>query len=60
MSSLKQKTVSGLIWSFVDTMAGQGITFIVGIILARLLSPREFGLKGIYFPLYDILSIFAH
>jgi O-antigen/teichoic acid export membrane protein len=46
MSSLKQKTVSGLIWSFVDTMAGQGITFVVGIILARLLSPREFGLVG--------------
>ena len=44
--SLKQKTVSGLIWSFVDTMAGQGITFVVGIILARLLSPREFGLIG--------------
>src|SRR5690554_972979 len=46
MSSLKQKTVSGLIWSFVDTMAGQGISLIVGIILARLLSPREFGLIG--------------
>lgn len=46
MSSLKQKTVSGLIWSFVDSMAGQVIAFIVGIILARLLSPREFGLIG--------------
>jgi len=44
--SLKQKTVNGLIWSFVDTMAGQGITFVVGIILARLLTPREFGLIG--------------
>lgn len=44
--SLKQKTVSGLLWSFVDTIAGQGITFIVGIILARILSPREFGLIG--------------
>ena len=44
--SLKQKTVSGLLWSFVDTMAGQGITFVVGIILARLLTPREFGLIG--------------
>jgi len=44
--SLKEKTVSGLIWSFVDTIAGQGITFVVGIILARLLSPREFGLIG--------------
>ena len=44
--SLKQKTVSGLLWSFVDTIAGQGITFIIGIILARILSPREFGLIG--------------
>jgi len=44
--SLKQKTVSGLLWSFVDTFVGQGLTFIVGIILARILSPREFGLIG--------------
>ncbi len=44
--SLKQKTISGLIWSFIDTFAGQGIQFVVGIILARILSPREFGLIG--------------
>lgn len=46
MSSLKQKTVSGLLWSFIDNMAQKGITFIVGIILARLLLPAEFGLIG--------------
>ena len=44
--SLKQKTISGLLWSFIDQFANQGISFIVGIILARLLSPREFGLIG--------------
>lgn len=44
--SLKQKTVSGLSWSFIDTFAGQGLTFIVGILLARILTPREFGLIG--------------
>jgi O-antigen/teichoic acid export membrane protein len=44
--TLKQKTISGLIWSFIDNLAGQGITFITGIILARLLSPKEFGLIG--------------
>jgi len=44
--TLKQKTISGLIWSFIDSIAGQGISFIVGIILARLLSPKEFGLIG--------------
>ncbi|MBN2520771.1 MAG: MOP flippase family protein [Bacteroidales bacterium] len=45
-SDLKQKTVSGLAWSFVDNIATHGITFIVGIILARLLTPEEFGLIG--------------
>ena len=44
--SLKQKTISGLFWSFTDNFAKLGITFIVGIILARLLTPREFGLIG--------------
>jgi teichuronic acid exporter len=44
--SLKQKTISGLFWSFVDAFANQGFQFIVGIILARLLSPHEFGLIG--------------
>jgi O-antigen/teichoic acid export membrane protein len=44
--SLKQKTVKGLSWSIIDQIGNQGISFIVGIILARLLSPREFGLIG--------------
>ncbi|MDP1623919.1 MAG: lipopolysaccharide biosynthesis protein [Bacteroidales bacterium] len=44
--TLKQQTISGLLWSFIDSIAGQGITFMVGIVLARLLSPKEFGLIG--------------
>ncbi|SFF46380.1 MOP flippase family protein [Sunxiuqinia elliptica] len=44
--SLKQKTINGLFWSFIDSFANQGVQFIVGIILARILSPREFGLIG--------------
>lgn len=46
MPNLKQKTLHGLLWSFIDSFAGQGIQFIVGIILARILSPKEFGLIG--------------
>ena len=45
-SSLKQKTLNGLVWSFVDNFSTHCITFVVGIILARLLSPEEFGLIG--------------
>lgn len=44
--NLKQKTIVGLFWSFIDNFAKLGIQFIVGIILARILSPREFGLIG--------------
>lgn len=45
--SLKKQTVRGVGWSFADNMLGQGITFIVGLVLARLLSPDEYGLIGI-------------
>ena len=44
---MKDKTVKGASWSLIDSVAGQGITFIVGLVLARLLSPEEYGLIGI-------------
>lgn len=45
--SLKDKTVSGIGWSAADAFLGQGVTFIVGLVLARILSPAEYGLIGI-------------
>lgn len=45
--SLKDKTVKGTFWSAADTLLGQGVTFVVGLVLARILSPEEYGLIGI-------------
>lgn len=45
--SLKDKTIKGTMWSAADAFLGQGVTFLVGIVLARLLSPEEYGLIGI-------------
>ena len=45
--SLKDKTVSGVGWSASDAFLGQGMTFLVGLVLARILSPDEYGLIGI-------------
>ncbi len=45
--SLKDKTVKGTFWSAADAFLGQGVMFLVGIVLARLLSPEEYGLIGI-------------
>ena len=43
---LKQKTIKGVSWSFVEQVLTRGVNFIIGIILARLLSPTEYGLVG--------------
>lgn len=45
-TNLKQRTITGLFWSFSDLIANQGIQFIIQIILARLLLPEYFGLIG--------------
>lgn len=45
--NLRNKTVKGVSWSFLDNIACQGITFIVGLILANILTPEEYGLIGI-------------
>lgn len=53
--SLKSKTIKGTMWSAIDSFSRMGIMFIVSIILARLLSPEEYGLIGI---LTIFISIF--
>lgn len=45
--SLKRKAVKGAGWSFGGSVVSYGVTFLVGIILARLLSPEEYGLIGV-------------
>ena len=45
--NLRGKTLRGAGWGFLDNIANQGITFLVGLVLARLLTPQEYGLIGI-------------
>ena len=54
--SLKNKTVKGTFWSAADAFLGQGVTFLIGIVLARMLSPAEYGLIGIVLIFTIILS----
>ena len=42
--SLKNKTKKGLAWSMIERFATQGVQFLFGIILARLLSPDDYGI----------------
>ena len=42
--SLKHQAVKGMVWSAVERFSVQGVQFILGIIIARLVSPSEYGL----------------
>ena len=44
---MKHKTVKGLGWSALDNAARYGMQFVIGIVLARLLSPDDYGLLGL-------------
>src|SRR5690625_1617749 len=46
MPSLRDKTISGIFWSFLQKVGSRGISFVVMILLARLLTPKDFGLIG--------------
>ena len=50
-SDLKSKTISGLIWGLLRTFGSRLSAFVSSIVLARLLSPDDFGCIG-------VLSIF--
>lgn len=44
--SLKNRAVHGAKWSFIDNISNSGVTFLVGLILARLLTPAEYGIMA--------------
>lgn len=45
--NLKSKTKVGLYWSFFNQFAGYGMNFVIGIVMARLLSPSDYGITAL-------------
>lgn len=45
-SELKKKTIKGFLWSAVERFSVQGLQFLMGLVLARLLLPSDYGLVG--------------
>lgn len=43
MSTLKEKTVKGVLWSCVDRFSTQGIQFVFSVLIARILLPSDYG-----------------
>ena len=45
--NLKHKTKVGLYWTFINQFANNGLQFVVGIVMARLLSPSDYGITAL-------------
>ena len=43
----KKQTLTGVVWSFIATSGEQAVTFLVLVVLARLLTPEEFGIVAL-------------
>lgn len=59
-NSLKSKTISGLLWKFAERIGAQAITFVLSIILARLLSPSDYGAIAILLVFITIADVFVN
>ena len=46
-TQMKEKVLKGLFWKILENGGAQGIQFVIAILLARLLTPAEYGLVGI-------------
>ncbi len=56
MNSEKNEILGGMIWKFVERISSQGVSFVLSVILARLLMPEEYGLVA----MINIFIVFAN
>lgn len=57
--SLKNKAITGIAWNTIQKFAVQGISFVIGIILARILMPADYGLIGMLAIFFGISELFV-
>ncbi|MFZ5845670.1 MAG: lipopolysaccharide biosynthesis protein [Patescibacteria group bacterium] len=58
MTSLKHKTISGIKWTLIASVAQRALSFVATIILARILTPADYGLFALAFVMIDGFGIF--
>ena len=57
-SSLKDKTRRGLFWTFVNQFATYGVQFVIGIFMARQLSPSDYGITALPAVFMAVAAVF--
>lgn len=59
MGEVRTQTISGVKWTGIESVALQAIQFVIGIIIARILTPTEYGLVGMVGIFIAIASTFV-
>lgn len=59
VNNIKRKSLSSFVWRMGEGVIAEGMTFIVGMILARLLMPEEFGLVALAGIVLAVVNVFA-
>ena len=57
--NLKGKVMSGLIWTFGERVLAQVFSFVISIILARILMPEEYGVIAIILVFINLANVFV-
>ncbi len=57
--TLKSKALGAVVWSAAEQFSSQGVRFVIGIMLARLLLPEQFGLLGMLGVFLGVAQVFA-
>ena len=56
--SQSKNTITNFLWRFAERCGAQGVSFIVSLVLARLLTPNDYGTVALMTVFISILSVF--
>lgn len=57
MGELKRKVVTGVAWSMLTRLCVQGSTFLISLVLSRLLTPHDYGAVAVLTILLTIMAV---
>ena len=58
-NSLSGKILKGFSWTAIERIVSQLVIFIIGIVVARLVTPSEYGVLGILMVFVNVSSVFV-
>lgn len=58
MESIKDKAAHGVVWSAIERFSLQGVQFVLQLVMARLLSPNDYGLIGMLAIFMGVSQVF--